>query len=69
MLNPVTVADLRDQIGTNGPRPLLYCRRCGSEQSANAGDYFMAPANRIFKCCGVNMVLVTKHQAFTLVDQ
>ena len=36
----VTVADLKDQIGTQRPRPILYCTLCGAENSAHKGDYF-----------------------------
>ena len=49
--------DLEDQIGAPDPRPFLYCRKCGSQFSANSGDYFNCPDNYIFKCCKRNMVL------------
>jgi hypothetical protein len=55
-----TVADLKNQTGTPGPRALLYCSNCGAEYSANAGDYFAADPNHVFKCCRRNMALVTK---------
>ena len=56
----VIVADLKDQIGMEGPRPSLWCRHCGAEYSAHAGDYFMQSPNHVFKCCGRNMVLATR---------
>jgi len=59
-MQPVRVRDLKDQIGTSGPRPFLYCETCGEESSANAGDYFMARPDTVFKCCGEPMRLVTK---------
>lgn len=46
----VRVRDLKDQIGTFGPRPMLYCYRCGAEYSANSGDYFLASPDHVFKC-------------------
>lgn len=63
-MKPVTVGDLRDQIGKDGPRPLLYCPICGGEYSANAGDYFMAPKTHVFRCCGEPMRLITKRTVY-----
>ena len=57
----VTKSMLRDQIGSPGPRPFLYCPKCQSRYSANAGDYFMAPDSHVFKCCGRNNWLVTEY--------
>lgn len=37
----VTVADLVDQIGMKGPRPVLHCTKCGVDFRANRGDYFL----------------------------
>lgn len=56
----VTVADLKDQICMNGPRPFLYCSKCGAEYSANAADYWNVPKDHVFKCCKRNMSLVVK---------
>ena len=55
----VRVRDLIDQTGMVGPRPFLYCARCGAEYSANKGDYFLASPEYIFRCCE-DMQLVTK---------
>ncbi len=63
MKTAIKVKDLRDQIGTND-RSLLWCPKCGEENSANAGDYFMANPETVFKHCGVNMRLVTKRVVF-----
>jgi hypothetical protein len=46
----VTVADLKQQTGVPGPRPVLYCPRCGASYSANRGDYFMAKADTVLRC-------------------
>lgn len=56
----VTVGDLKDQIGTSGPRPDLYCAACGNEYSANAGDYFNHPFNHVFVCCDEPMKLCVR---------
>ena len=56
----VKVSDLKDQVGKPSPHPILYCKVCGSEYSANAGDYFNHPSTHVFKCCRRNMVLVNK---------
>ena len=64
-MTKVTVANLKDQIGTSYPRSFLYCRKCGAENSANAGDYWNVPGGHVFKCCRVNMVLVTAKRVLT----
>jgi hypothetical protein len=58
----IRVKDLKDQLGTNGPRPFLYCRYCEREYSAHAGDYFMLPDSHVFKCahCDEPMRLAIK---------
>lgn len=60
----VTKASLPDLIGSNGPRPLLYCRRCGMECSANRGDYFNLPETYTFRCCKRPMRLVFKQTVY-----
>lgn len=67
MSKGVTVADLKDQVGKPGPHPNLYCECCGSEYSANAGDYFMHPHDYIFECCDEPMVLAIKHTTYERV--
>jgi len=62
------VRDLKDQIGTAGPHPILYCPKCGAEFSANAGDYFMSRPDRVFKHCGRLMLLVVKRTVFEEVE-
>lgn len=61
----ITVGDLKDQLGTPSPRPVLYCRYCGAEYSAHAGDYWNLPAGRVFRCCGRPMVRVIKSTVIT----
>lgn len=56
---PIHVGDLTDQTGHVGARPVLYCRVCGEQSSANARDYFALPPEYVFKCCGELMRLVT----------
>jgi len=59
----VTVGDLR-----TAPRgSMLYCDKCGEENSATYGDYFMAPDDHVFKHCGRNMRLVTKGTVYATV--
>jgi len=60
----VRVKDLKDQIGTSGARPVLYCVVCGSEYSANRGDYFNCSSDRILACCKRPLQLVVKHTIY-----
>jgi hypothetical protein len=46
------------------PRPILYCRVCGEENSANAGDYFHHVKHHVFTCCDQNMELVVKRVVY-----
>lgn len=45
-------------------RSYLYCNVCGAENSTDAGDYFLAPDNQVFKCHGENMWLVERRGRF-----
>jgi len=63
----IRVKDLKDQLDTKEPRPILYCPICGAEYSAHAGDYFLARPDHVFVCCGEPMLLVTKRTVFTEV--
>lgn len=56
----VQVKDLKEQVGILGSRPILYCGICGNEFSANAGDYWNAKPDHVFRCCGANIILVIK---------
>ncbi len=62
-----TVNDLKDQIGTTEPRPILYCKVCGAQYSANAGDYWDRPSDYVFECCDQPMLLVVRRTVFTEV--
>lgn len=44
------VSNLKDQIGTPGPREVARCPKCGEMYSANKGDYFMLPDKAVLKC-------------------
>ena len=56
-LRKVTVENLSNQIGTTGPRSILYCPSCGAQFSANSGDYWNLPSGHVFKHCRRNMWL------------
>ena len=58
----VTVNDLK--AIPEGVLAMLYCIRCGEQYSATPGDYFMSDPNTVFRCCGLNMRLVTKHEVY-----
>ena len=64
MSRGVKIADLKDQTGKLGPHPILYCRRCGAEYSANAGDYWDRPPAYVFRCCRRNMRLGIKSAVY-----
>jgi hypothetical protein len=55
----IKVSDLKNQTGAH-EYPFLYCSECDSHISANAGDYFLQPAEHEFYCCGVAMRLMRK---------
>jgi hypothetical protein len=67
-MKAIRVKDLKDQIGMNGPRPVLHCAKCGETYSANAGDYFNVRPDHVFKCCGRNMALVIERHTFKAVQ-
>lgn len=65
----ITVDKLQDQCGKPGPRPVLYCERCGGEYSANRGDYFWMRSNEIIMCCDkLSMKLVMKKIVYEEVE-
>lgn len=64
-MKQITVAMLKDQIGTHEVRPFLYCNVCGDENSADRGDYFMVPPAMVFRHCSVPMRLVTARRVFS----
>lgn len=47
-----------------GRQEYLYCRKCGSEYSAAAGDYWNTPLGHVFKCCRVLSWLVKRGGRF-----
>jgi len=64
--NKITVADLPHLTGKprTGPDPFLLCDECFEQSSANAGDYWDWPADRVFMHCGQPMRLVKKEVRF-----
>jgi hypothetical protein len=61
MKTKITKAMLSNQIlNKSRSGELLYCLECGSEFSANSGDYFMQPDNYVFMCCNEPMILAKK---------
>ena len=60
----IRAKDLKNQLGFNGTRPILYCRKCGNVFSAHAGDYWNVKLDYVFECCHTNMVLVTKQVGY-----
>ena len=57
----ITVADLKDQTGIVGTRPILMCQECGGEYSANKADYsFYRLDTYPFFCCDLPMILIVK---------
>jgi hypothetical protein len=56
----IRIRELKDQIGAPYPRPLLICHSCGSEFSANRGDYFAANLETVLTCCGKPLSLAVK---------
>jgi len=63
MARSIRVQDLEDWLGMVGPKPFLYCCKCGAKYSADAGDYFMVSPEQVFRCCGCNLLLVVEKVA------
>jgi len=62
------VKNLRDQIGVSGVREIAVCPCCGSEYSANKGDYWNLRPNDALTCCdGIICELLTKHTIYKAV--
>lgn len=60
MSTQIKVRDLRDQIGMETQREVLYCPNCLAEYSANAGDYWNWEPGAVFRHCRRNMRLGVK---------
>ena len=58
--------NLREESCNNLDRRLMKCPRCGTENSANAGDYWDYPEDHVFLCghCKTPMHLVTNHTVY-----
>jgi hypothetical protein len=65
----ITVADLKDQINSRDRNhPVLHCQECGSQFSANRGDYFMHPLTYPFFHCDRPMRLVRVETRMVEID-
>ena len=50
-------------------QPVMYCRACSSEYSANPVDYLASmSAETLLRCCGIHMVLVDKRIVYEEVQ-
>ena len=63
----IRVGDLKNQTGVPGPHPILVCRVCSQENSANAGDYFNMVEHHIFTHCGEEMELAMRRIVYDTV--
>ena len=61
------VKDLRNQIGTPGPREGLFCPICLGEWSANRGDYFATSDNTVLRCTEDWSPLILGFKRITIV--
>ena len=59
----ITVGDLKDGQAYG----MLLCPKCGSEFSADRGDYWHMPLHHVMKCCNVNSRLVRKETRYVNV--
>ena len=66
-MKTIRAKDLKSLVGTNEPRPMLLCRKCGETFSAERGDYFAMNPEHTFEHCGSprNMRLVTARTVYT----
>lgn len=58
------VGDLKDQIGTPSPRPVLLCQCCGETYSADKSDYFIFGDSHVLTCCEEPLIRVTKRTIY-----
>ena len=68
-IQAVRVRDLKDQIGNAGPRPILFCRVCRSEYSANRGDYFMSNPDLVLTCHDAPLCLALRRTVYVQVPR
>lgn len=59
MSRPIRLIDLKT-AHSRGINAHLYCPKCQGQYSAHPGDYWLMPADHVFKCCLVNNLLVTE---------
>lgn len=63
----VRVKDLRNQTGSIGVRPFLWCPACGRKSSADASDYFAVSPETVFRCSGEHPVRSRGHRTRTMI--
>jgi len=69
MENLAYIKNLQDQILTDD-NAIAVCPNCGSEYSANKGDYWdCKPSDAITCCDDIICELVTKHTVFKPIDR
>lgn len=62
------IKNLTDQIGQPEPLAIALCKICGSEYSANKGDYWYLLPEESIVCCGNSICeLVTKETVYKQV--
>jgi hypothetical protein len=59
--------DLFVRLG-NVPQPVLVCRICGKEYSANPADYFLLKPDYVFGCCDREMQLVDRRTVYVTIN-
>ena len=58
------IKNLKEQTGTTD-KTIALCHVCGSEYSANKGDYWFMSPDETLKCCGNTICdLVTKETRY-----
>lgn len=55
---------LKDSILNKDWRAIMYCYICGSEYSADSGDYYNIDDEYVFRCCEIPCELVEKNTIF-----
>ena len=49
--------NLLPRVSLDAHPVFLYCRACGAEYSAHAGDYFTSRPDHVLTCCDEPMIL------------
>jgi len=59
--------NLSDEV-LNPTGRFMFCSECGSEYSANKGDYFQYSEDFEFKCCGKTMEICVRQTRIKKVE-